>query len=78
MPELPEVETVRAGLAPALTNATVKSIDILDVRSLKRHLTGPKDFVKTLVGAKILGVVRRVPSCRPTRRALDRWRAGRF
>lgn len=59
MPELPEVETVRAGLAPALTNATVKSIDILDVRSLKRHLAGPKDFVKTLVGAKILGVVRR-------------------
>ncbi|MFM6978083.1 MAG: bifunctional DNA-formamidopyrimidine glycosylase/DNA-(apurinic or apyrimidinic site) lyase [Micrococcales bacterium] len=59
MPELPEVETVRAGLAPALTNSTVKSIDILDVRSLKRHLAGPKDFVKTLVGAKILGVVRR-------------------
>ncbi|MEY4499696.1 MAG: hypothetical protein RL319_684 [Actinomycetota bacterium] len=59
MPELPEVETVRAGLAPALTNATVKSIEILDSRSLKRHLAGPKDFVKTLVGAKILGVVRR-------------------
>lgn len=59
MPELPEVETVRAGLAPALTNATVKAIDVLDVRSLKRHLAGPKDFVKTLVGAKILGVVRR-------------------
>lgn len=59
MPELPEVETVRAGLAPALTNATVKSIEILDARSLKRHLAGPKDFVKTLVGAKILGVVRR-------------------
>jgi formamidopyrimidine-DNA glycosylase len=59
VPELPEVETVRAGLAPALTNATVRAIDILDVRSLKRHLAGPKDFVKTLVGAKILGVVRR-------------------
>jgi len=59
VPELPEVETVRAGLAPALTNATVKSIEILDSRSLKRHLAGPKDFVKTLVGAKILGVVRR-------------------
>lgn len=59
MPELPEVETVRAGLAPALTNATVTAIDILDSRSLKRHLAGPKDFVKTLTGAKILGVVRR-------------------
>jgi formamidopyrimidine-DNA glycosylase len=59
VPELPEVETVRAGLAPALTNATVKSIEIFDSRSLKRHLAGPKDFVQTLVGAKILGVVRR-------------------
>lgn len=59
MPELPEVETVRAGLAPALTNATVKSIEILDVRSLKRHLAGSSDFVSTLTGAKILAVVRR-------------------
>ena len=59
MPELPEVETVRAGLAPALTNATIRAIEIYDARSLKRHLAGPKDFVKTLTGAKILGVIRR-------------------
>ena len=59
MPELPEVETVRAGLAPALTNAVIKSVEIFDVRSLKRHLPGPSDFVQTLVGARILAVVRR-------------------
>jgi formamidopyrimidine-DNA glycosylase len=59
MPELPEVETVRAGLAPTLTGARVTSIKIFDSRSLKRHLAGPKDFVKTLSGVKILGVVRR-------------------
>lgn len=59
MPELPEVETVRAGLAPALTNATITAIDILDVRSLKRHPGGPEDFKATLIGSKILGVVRR-------------------
>ena len=59
MPELPEVETVRAGLAPALTNATIKSVEIFDVRSLKRHLPGPADFVQTLAGARILAVVRR-------------------
>lgn len=59
MPELPEVETVRAGLAPALTNATITAIDILDVRSLKRHPGGPDDFKATLIGSKILGVVRR-------------------
>ena len=59
MPELPEVETVRAGLAPALTNGKVLSIEILDERSLKRHQAGPADFVKTLTGSKILAIVRR-------------------
>lgn len=59
MPELPEVETVRAGLAPALTNATVDRLEVLDARSLKRHPGGPKDFEKTMIGAKVLGVVRR-------------------
>ena len=59
MPELPEVETVRAGLAPALTNSKVLQIEILDERSLKRHQAGPADFVATLTSAKILAVVRR-------------------
>jgi formamidopyrimidine-DNA glycosylase len=59
MPELPEVETVRAGLAPALTNATVMGVDVLDSRSLKRHPGGVKDFQQTMIGAKVLGVVRR-------------------
>mgnify|MGYP006268821187 CR=1 FL=1 len=59
MPELPEVETVRAGLAQYLPGSTVQSIDVLDARSLKRHLAGPVDFINTLVGAKLLGVVRR-------------------
>lgn len=59
MPELPEVETVRAGLAPAATNAIVEAVDVFDERSLKRHPGGPKDFIQVLVGAKILGSVRR-------------------
>ncbi len=59
MPELPEVETVRAGLAPALTGARVLAIEIFDERSLKRHRSGPADFVQTLVGARIASVVRR-------------------
>jgi len=59
MPELPEVETVRAGLAPALTNATVMAIDVLDSRSFKRHVGGVDDFVATMMGSKILAVVRR-------------------
>ena len=59
MPELPEVETVRAGLAPALTNATVTAIDVLDSRSFKRHVGGVEDFIATMVGSKIVAVVRR-------------------
>ncbi|MEN9970311.1 MAG: bifunctional DNA-formamidopyrimidine glycosylase/DNA-(apurinic or apyrimidinic site) lyase [Actinomycetota bacterium] len=59
MPELPEVETVRAGLAPALTGATITAIDVLDARSLKRHPGTVSDFKQTLIGAKVLGVARR-------------------
>jgi formamidopyrimidine-DNA glycosylase len=59
MPELPEVETVRAGLAPALTNAIVTAVDVLDTRSFKRHIGGVEDFKATLIGSKVLAVVRR-------------------
>lgn len=59
MPELPEVETVRAGLAPVLTNSIVTKIEVLDARSLKRHPGSVADFKATLTGARILGVVRR-------------------
>lgn len=59
MPELPEVETVRLGLSEYLIGAKVLGVDIFDVRSLKRHLAGPHDFVQTLTGAQIAGVVRR-------------------
>jgi formamidopyrimidine-DNA glycosylase len=59
VPELPEVETVRLGLAEYLTGAVVRAIEVHDERSLKRHLAGPKDFVKTLADARILDVVRR-------------------
>ena len=59
MPELPEVETVRAGLAEYLTGAKIDAIDVLDSRSLKRHLPGVTDFVKTLSGSKIVRVIRR-------------------
>ena len=59
MPELPEVETVRAGLAKSITNATVTGLRIHDPRSLKRHLSGVQDFQTKLVGSKVLDVVRR-------------------
>ena len=59
MPELPEVETVRAGLAKHITGSTITAIKIHDARSLKRHLSGPKDFKAKLEGKTILDVVRR-------------------
>ncbi|MEY9953885.1 bifunctional DNA-formamidopyrimidine glycosylase/DNA-(apurinic or apyrimidinic site) lyase [Leifsonia sp. EB34] len=37
MPELPEVEVVRAGLAPAVTGATILGVEVFEPRSLKRH-----------------------------------------
>ena len=59
MPELPEVETVRAGLAESLTNAKVISVKVHDPRSLKRHVAGSKDFVETLTNRNIEAAVRR-------------------
>lgn len=38
MPELPEVEVVRAGLAPALTGSRIAAVEVRDGRALKRHL----------------------------------------
>ncbi len=59
MPELPEVEVVRAGLAPAVTGATVSSVTVLDERSLRRHVGPSEDFIERLVGSRIRGAVRR-------------------
>ncbi|GIU95120.1 MAG: formamidopyrimidine-DNA glycosylase [Gaiellaceae bacterium] len=57
MPELPEVETIRAQLAPRLEGATVRRVDILDPR-----LTRPHDrlvVAAQLRGARIVAVERR-------------------
>jgi formamidopyrimidine-DNA glycosylase len=59
MPELPEVETVRSGLAKSITGATVTGIKIHEERSLKKHLSGVRDFRQKLLGTKVLDVVRR-------------------
>jgi formamidopyrimidine-DNA glycosylase len=51
MPELPEVEVVRAGLEPAVSGATVTAARILDSRSLRRHGGPSEDFTDRLVGS---------------------------
>ena len=59
MPELPEVDVVRAGLAPAVTGAVVTSVEVLDERSLRRHVGPAEDFVDRLVGSRMLAPMRR-------------------
>jgi formamidopyrimidine-DNA glycosylase len=59
MPELPEVEVVRAGLEPAVTGATVTAVSVLDERSLRRHPGPPEDFIEQLTGATTLAPSRR-------------------
>ncbi|WP_295011355.1 bifunctional DNA-formamidopyrimidine glycosylase/DNA-(apurinic or apyrimidinic site) lyase [uncultured Microbacterium sp.] len=59
MPELPEVEVVRAGLAPALTGARIVSVAVHDERALTRHVLGAADFAERLEGAAVHGVARR-------------------
>ncbi|GAB3599546.1 bifunctional DNA-formamidopyrimidine glycosylase/DNA-(apurinic or apyrimidinic site) lyase [Microbacterium tumbae] len=59
MPELPEVEVVRAGLAPAVVGAIVTGVSVLDERALTRHPAGAADFVRLLEGATIAAASRR-------------------
>lgn len=59
MPELPEVEVVRSGLAPAVVGARVTSVDVLDERALTRHPLGAADFVGRLEGRVVTAAARR-------------------
>ena len=59
MPELPEVEVVRAGLEPAVTGALVTSVTVFDERSLRRHDGPGEDFVDRLSGRGIVSAERR-------------------
>lgn len=59
MPELPEVEVVRAGLARWLIGRTIESVDVVEPRSLRRHLPGPGHFIASLPGLSVTDAVRR-------------------
>ncbi|KNH15871.1 formamidopyrimidine-DNA glycosylase [Arthrobacter sp. ZBG10] len=59
MPELPEVEVVRRGLASWVSGRTIEAVDVLDPRSIRRHALGVEDFRGNLEGAVVTDVVRR-------------------
>jgi formamidopyrimidine-DNA glycosylase len=59
VPELPEVEVVRAGLAPAVTGASVLGVTVLDERALTRYPGSGADFEAALTGRTLQGAARR-------------------
>ena len=59
MPELPEVETVRQGLAKWVAGRTIATVEVHHPRAIRRHLTGDAHFVAMLTGRTILDVARR-------------------
>lgn len=59
MPELPEVETVRAGIADHSLGRPVRAVRVVDARSLRRYLPGPAHFEAVLTGRALRGAYRR-------------------
>jgi formamidopyrimidine-DNA glycosylase len=59
MPELPEVEVVRMGLAEHLVGRRIEKVVVHHPRSVRRHAPGPADFADRLTGATVAGAERR-------------------
>jgi formamidopyrimidine-DNA glycosylase len=63
VPELPEVEVVRRGLARWVTGARLGDVEVLHPRPVRRHEAGALDFAARLRGAVVRDVVRRGKFC---------------
>lgn len=59
MPELPEVEVVRAGLERHVSGARIEAVEVLHPRPLRRDPRGSDGFVAALVGRRVEVVRRR-------------------
>jgi formamidopyrimidine-DNA glycosylase len=59
MPELPEVEVVRAGLAQHVLGATITGVEVLHPRPVRRDPRGPQGFAEALTGRRIEDARRR-------------------
>ncbi|WP_127573125.1 bifunctional DNA-formamidopyrimidine glycosylase/DNA-(apurinic or apyrimidinic site) lyase [Georgenia faecalis] len=59
MPELPEVETVRAGLAAHVVGRTVAGAEVRHPRAVRHHVGGGADLAARLAGRTITAAVRR-------------------
>ncbi|MGZ4465955.1 MAG: bifunctional DNA-formamidopyrimidine glycosylase/DNA-(apurinic or apyrimidinic site) lyase, partial [Nocardioides sp.] len=59
MPELPEVEVVRAGLERHVVGATITRVDVLHPRPVRRDERGPVGFAEALAGRRVEAARRR-------------------
>ena len=59
MPELPEVETVRAGIEQHVVGRTVAAVEVLNPRAVRRDLAGPDGFAAAMAGRTFLRAERR-------------------
>lgn len=59
MPELPEVEVVRRGLAKWVTNKKIETVSVLHPRAIRNFPGTKKSFSSQLIGQKITAVNRR-------------------
>jgi formamidopyrimidine-DNA glycosylase len=59
VPELPEVETVRDGLARWVTGRVIDTVAVTHPRAVRRHAAGAADLTARLAGMRIEAVSRR-------------------
>jgi formamidopyrimidine-DNA glycosylase len=59
MPELPEVETVRAGLERHVVGRTIADVQVLHPRVVRRDLAGPAGFAAAMAGRPVKRAERR-------------------
>ena len=59
MPELPEVEVVRAGLERHVVGSTITRVEVLHPRPVRRDPSGPDGFALALTGRRIEAARRR-------------------
>jgi formamidopyrimidine-DNA glycosylase len=59
VPELPEVEVVRRGLAQWVTGRTIAEVEVRHPRAVRRHLEGAEHFAAALTGRTFTATHRR-------------------
>lgn len=59
MPELPEVEVVRLGLAHHVTGRVIEAVRVLHPRPVRSYPKGPEGFAQDLAGRRIDDIARR-------------------